>query len=265
MKKNLIFFFLIGALQGFSADKEEAKPKGNHHFTVGFGEVFFQRLSTYFDLSYHQNAIRVHGRQLFYGNSFNYEYLKVNRPYLAASTRVARSYNDFRGDLEALKLSWRKCERLFIQTDLLLGFNFRKNDWFISPFIGVGGNFLEPLDHHDRHRGFKRDMPYFSFGTKVTKTVSDSLDYGLNVKFLRSFSTEDNFSAFVYMLKNMNYEYVYENMVSHPHAFGAEVSTPITWHVGKEKAWEFTLEPFFSNFGKTQNLVGTRLLIGIRL
>jgi len=250
-KKKLIVFgaFLVFLSSSVFCDSNSQENSFLHRNHIRFGPDF---------IGYRQDKniknITSKGTRFFWGFRFVYEHLYPNSFYAGLDLASAGSDVDFKAFRDGKRLSFDQANRDFGNFDLRLGYTISNaaKDYMISPFLGLGIHDISPEDDHN-HEGLREDLfAYFSGGTKFKCKIRSFFDFGCNLKVLYVFREKVRFK-----IPN-------EKICQINQLWGAEISTPFTWHISKTKRGDIELEPYFLTLGfsKGQMAFGTKLLFG---
>ncbi len=129
-----------------------------------------------------------------------------------------------------------------------LGYNLGDSSYRVSPFIGLGWNYVRP----DTDYKLSTDWFYGTAGFKSAVNVAHGFDLGLNAKTMYNFYTS---------LRGGDVSLHHKKK-----SWGYELGLPMTWHVGQTHTWDIQLEPFFADlFTKIHDKqAGARLMFNCK-
>jgi hypothetical protein len=187
---------------------------------------------------------------VLYGFKAGYDYLKPNSFYGgfsgSYSNGKAHGKVTFENNLSYHSLQEDSFDVSLGNIEGRIGYNFQGDRNFsITPFVGVGVNYVgEHLS--------SSNFPYLALGSRLNLFSISTFDLGLNLKGTYSIN-EGGF---------------YYDGESFSRAFGCEIGTPLTFHVGKAKEKvDIQIQPYFlrlDSIAPLTNIYGLRVAAGVR-
>ncbi len=193
--------------------------------------------------------IHIKGSKNFAGLRIGYEFTKPWAFYAGIDYLSMISSRHFKASQEGLHIHSSHQDTIYGNLDLRFGYTIFPNQFFISPYLGLG---LYALGSVPNNRGFHEEWAYWSIGLRSQFPINEAFQLGFNFKLFQSFFFSKQF-------KNHNI-----NVSSHSFPWGFDMGLPMTWKFNPSGTWTFQLEPYWTkmNFKEKQNVFGSKFLIG---
>ncbi len=249
------------------ADKAEnfsENPQNPHRVYIG-PDLFYMRDHN------HKAQTKVKSHGFLGGVKAGYDYFKpkaiyagIDGLYALGKERGYIEHYNFNPYYSLGNYSWEyKARTRFAHAEARLGYNFRAGSRFLmTPFLGLGGYYSRSTSSWTIEEMYFRNSTrltsswgYYALGMRTVFDICPSIDLGLILKGMRSFSGRIKFeSPILYRTGSLK------------NSWGYEIDLPLTWHLGDTKQWDLQLEPYYLKFNAKENLniFGGRLLLGYR-
>ena len=212
-------------------------------------QIYFGPEFVNISVNTHIKNVQIKGKKSFSGIRFGYEFKKPWAFYAGVDYLSMVTCQHYKASSEENIYS-SKQDTIYGNIDLRFGYTTFPNQFFISPYMGLG---VYALGSAPFNRGFHEEWAYWSMGVRSQFAINTAFSLGLNFKTFQSVFFFEQF-------KNHDL-----NVKTHSLSWGMDIGLPMIWKFNPTGTWTFQLEPYWTKLDltQTQNVWGSKFLIGV--